>query len=51
MKTLSDKINYIKNGGHLGVFKPEEIMEIQEKALDIGDVQLYDYLDRYWTQV
>lgn len=51
MKTIQEKIEFIRSGGHLGVFRPEEIKELQEKALDMKDVQLYDYLDRYWTQI
>lgn len=46
---LEDKIRYVKNGGDLKRFKSSEIIALQEYALDIKDVALYDELEEYWS--
>lgn len=48
---IQNKIRYVKSGGELNVFSPEEIAEMQEFALDSKDVRLYDYLDKFWKMV
>lgn len=48
---LAKKIEYVKTGGELNVFRPEEIATMQEFALDSKDMRLYDYLEKFWKMV
>lgn len=51
LKTLDQQAAYVRKGGDLRVFKPAEIVRLQEFALDIKDVRLYDYLEKFWRMV
>ena len=50
-KTLEERAQYVRRGGCLRVFKPKDINELQTYALDIKDIRLYDYLQKFWTQI
>lgn len=47
---LRKRAQYVRDGGALNVFKPDDVHELQTYALDIKDIQLYDYLNKYWAQ-
>lgn len=45
---LEELSKYIKNGGDLRRLTSSEVITLQEYALNIGDVDLYDDLEIYW---
>lgn len=50
-KAIAEKASYIRLGGSLAAFKPEDVIELQTYAMDIKDIRLYDYLDKFWKGV
>lgn len=49
-KGLNDQAIYVRRGGSLAVFTPADVLQLQEYALDIKDIKLYDYLEKFWKQ-
>lgn len=49
--TIQDQVKYVRNGGDLKALRQDETLRLQEYALDIKDIRLYDYLDKFWKRV
>lgn len=47
-KELIENAKYVRNGGDLRKFNASDVLALQEYALTIGDVDLYDHLETFW---
>lgn len=45
---LIERAAYVRRGGSLDALKPADVIELQTYALDIKDIRLYDYLEKFW---
>ncbi len=48
---LKERAEYVRRGGSLHGFKPSDITELQNYALEVGDVRLYDNLEARRAQI
>lgn len=48
-KTQTERAAYVRKGGSLNIFKPSDIVTLQNYAMDIRDNKLYDYLEKFWA--
>lgn len=48
-KELEDRAAHVRRGGSIQAFKPEDVLDLQEFALDIKDTRLYDHLETFWA--
>ena len=46
---LEDKAHEVRTGGDFRDWKKRDIQELQDYALSINDVALYDWLEVWWT--
>lgn len=45
---LEAKAKYVRHGGDLVKLTNREVIALQEFALDIKDIDLYDELQKFW---
>lgn len=50
-KELTKLADYVRRGGLMSALSPAKVVKLQNYALDIKDVRLYDYLESYWKGV
>lgn len=45
---LEAKAKFVRNGGDVSKLNNREVIALQEYALDIKDIDLYDTLQKFW---
>lgn len=45
---LEELAQYVRSGGSLKQLKKKQVLTLQEYALDIKDIRLYDMLEKFW---